>query len=665
MTQATFPATVLPDEDQCKRHMTPTPLEKMLAAFPDAYQHRNGWWTNDDNPRFSFLELPDGDIRVKPWTGRTIDDILSMGQIPLSRANLFAKPGQWSAIQHHDKLDLLTFAEYMCIDWEWFFNEGYSDGYQYTYSNGESTVYVVKLGGYCAPDGTENPKAQVRLSLHKEPRFLFNQNTPGEVIPCGLHYLPRAREAGYLVLGEGNSDWATMTFHGIPFVGIPGTEHAQKLDVALLKDIPTVYIIEEPDQAKKLQRTGQGFYKNVRQHLRENGYQGEIFSLRFLQATGYKDPSDLHKAMYASCKEQAEGPFRQEVHKRFLEAIEQAIEHALPEGNTSAPAKIPEITFEEFSRQVWAVSTEFLSPIQKVIVCYLFLYMREIEPDELGWRIDAEKMAKDVGLRGPKGQKQFLEHLSYLHQKLGILHKERRAIKEYLNGEDKPEQIRYKGTVLYIDPQVSYYTPGGYCVVTEDQHRPGGPRIATEVCVQCGSRHLKHYASQCVDCGHMMVDPEYPKMGCSDKESITVPQNGVLENPTCVQCGSEDLDIDEVQTCRNCNRIHIISKTAEQDQAAEDEQPVESSAVVLPLAEEVEPTGSQLNGHTKVMAELANLFESRERVFWRLQLCGYMVGHISTAECLKRLTHLLTSGDTRLVYEAEQAIEAWLKAVQS
>jgi hypothetical protein len=156
----------------------------MLASFPDAYERGNGFWAHDDNPRFDFRELPDGDIRIKSWTGRTDDDILAMGQPPLTRAALYAKPGQWSAVQSRDAIDLLSLAEYMCIDWQWLMREGYSDGYTYTSRDGRTTR-CVKLGGICTPEGQENTKHQVRLSLHKEPRFLWNQNIPGELLPSG------------------------------------------------------------------------------------------------------------------------------------------------------------------------------------------------------------------------------------------------------------------------------------------------------------------------------------------------------------------------------------------------------------------------------------------------------------------------------------------------
>jgi hypothetical protein len=515
---------------------TQKPLDRMLAAFPDAHQKGNGWWAHDDNPRFDFIEDTECDIRIHSWTGRTVDDILAMGKVSLTRAALFAKPGQWSAVQSRDKLDLLTLAEYMCLDWQFLQQEGYSDGYTYTYSNGK-TARCIKIGGYLLPDGQEHTKHQVRLSLHKPPRFLFNQNTPGEIMPCGYHYLPRARAAGYLVIGEGGSDFATMTFHGIPFLGIPGADQAKSLDVELVKDIPRIFLIEEPDQAKKLKDTGQGFYKNMRQHLRDRGYQGEIYSLRFMESTGYKDPSDLHKSIYKDCQEKAEGSFRLEVTRRFIQAIEQAIEQAIPEGNESlfpiAKARDwSNITFEEFYRQVWAVSSEFLSPIQKGIVCYLFLYMRDVEPDDLGWHIDAKKMAPAVSLRGKKGAQTFLTHVSYLCEKVGIFSKERRARRVYVNDEDGPEQVRYEGTDIYLNPRPGLYTPGGYCVVTQDQHKSGGPRMPFEECEFCGSKHLKHYAVQCVDCGHVMYPPIEDDLPITPQEKVVESTLSRMEEPS-------------------------------------------------------------------------------------------------------------------------------------
>jgi hypothetical protein len=506
------------------------PLDRMLAAFPDARQQGNGWWHHADNPDFSWLELPNGNIRIRSWTARDEDSILAMGKIKLTRAHLYARKGQYSQVEKRDKLDLLTLADYMCIDWQFLMREGYSDGYTYTARDGRITQ-CVKIGGYCMPDGKEHTKHQVRLSLHEKTRFLWDQNTPGEIMPCGLHYLDRARAAGYLMIGEGGSDWATMTFHGLPFIGIPGAGQAKKLDVSLLEGIPVVYIIEEPDQAKKLNEQGQGFYSSMRAHLRENGYQGAIFSIRFQEATGYKDPSDLHKAIHRACKEQAEGPFRAEVHKRFIEAIEQAMMQAIPEGNADLLPRAKgerdwsQISFEEFSCMVWAVPQEFLNPLQKIVICQLFRYMRDHEPGELGWEIDALSMAREVGITG-KNEKvvreKYLGIISYLHEKMGILAKERRANKRYINGSDEIEQVRYEGQTVYIAYKPAFFIPTGYAVVTQDEQRNGGPRLPMQECEYCGSKHLKHYAVQCVDCGHVMYPPP--------EEEETLPPEKVIES---------------------------------------------------------------------------------------------------------------------------------------
>jgi len=486
--------------------ITKTPLEKMCEAFPDASQKRNGKWANDDNPRFDFWESTEGDIRLHSWTGRTVETILSMGAIPLRKAELYAKPGTWSAVQSRDKLDLLDLAQYMKIDWQWLLNEGFSDGYTYTYSNGNQ-VRCVKLGGYFSPDGKEHSKHQVRLSLHGKHRFLFNQNTPGEVIPAGLHYLNRARIAGGVFIGEGVSDWATMTFHGLPFIGIPGVDHVRKLDVLLLDGIPLVYILEEPDQVEKISKTGQGFYASMRQHLRDNGYTGAIFSIRFMELTGFKDPSDLHKAIYQECSEQAEGPFREAVHVRFVDEITAASERALPEGNEQAPALWPvasypaSISFEEWWKQMMRCPRSILPFEQLCILSLLFTLFRDTKPDEIGWALDTDAMAREAGYVTEKGKRSFLKLLGVIEKRLGVIVKDPRAKKEYIGDSG---EFRYKGKTLYVRPRLGFYSPRGYVALIQDLQQRGGERVS---CENCGSTRLRPYAVKCLDCGHRMYPP--------------------------------------------------------------------------------------------------------------------------------------------------------------
>ena len=180
----------------------PRTLEKMCEAFPLAHQKRNDKWANEDNPRFDFWESTEkgkeGNILIHSWTGRTVENILSMGKIPLRKVDLYAHKGQSSKVISRDKLDLLDLAQYMKIDWQWLFAEGFSDGYIYTYPNG-SQVRCVKMGGYCTPDGKENSKHQVRVALHGKSRFYFNQNhsSPNYYVWRNQHLDPHAHYTLY------------------------------------------------------------------------------------------------------------------------------------------------------------------------------------------------------------------------------------------------------------------------------------------------------------------------------------------------------------------------------------------------------------------------------------------------------------------------------------
>jgi hypothetical protein len=502
----------------------------MRSAFPDAHQRRNGWWANDDNPRFDWLELPNGDIRIHSWTGRTIDTILSMGKIKLTRADLYAK-GVISQIIERDKLDLPTLAQYMKIDWQFLESIGYRDGYSYEFNDG-CKVTCVKLGGYNNPDGTPYSKNKVRVALHGKSRFYWDAGSPGPAIPCGLDFfLKKSQELGYGLIAEGESDHATGRFHDIPILGISGSQAIESLDVELLAEIPAVYIIEEPDQAHKLGQSGQGFYKDVRKHLRAGGYAGAIFSIRFEDATGYKDPSDLHKAIYNKCEEQAEGPFRDAVHARFVEAIEQAIEQAIPEGNEtprSVQTQQEELNLEAWLWQAVTAKKEVLSDRDIRWCVYLCLYMRKVERGELGWHLDYEQIAFDLDTT----PKKVSEVICYLADKVGLFVKHTLAPKEYIGDS---EEFRYKGKDVYITPTYTFKRLRDACAPLQDQHISGGPREKSEPA------------------------------------------------PTCINCGEPTIDTYHLQHCRSCRYDHF----QEVDVAPPTFEPViETTVAILPLVEE-------------------------------------------------------------------------------
>src|SRR5258708_2738802 len=152
-----------------ERHSVKTPLAKMCLSFPAAYEKGNGWWTNDDNPRFDFLETEEGTIRIHSWTGRDAEAILAMGTPPLKLADLYLKRGEYKPAYREKQLDLLTLSEYLKLDWHFLYAIGYRDGYPYINKQQRKGV-CVKLRGHCLPDGTEDSEVKVRLHIDGDVR---------------------------------------------------------------------------------------------------------------------------------------------------------------------------------------------------------------------------------------------------------------------------------------------------------------------------------------------------------------------------------------------------------------------------------------------------------------------------------------------------------------
>ncbi len=495
-----------------------TPLEKMLRSFPRAHEAPigSGQYMHDDAPRFSFREDETGKILLHSWTGRSPEEVLAMGTPPLRMSDLF--PSNASYITPHlrkKQLTLLDLAEYYRLPWQFLMKLGYADGYAFIdKKNGYKTV-CVKLGGYCNPDGSEYSKIKVRktLAAGKAARFLWDTRTPGEIIPCGLHRLDEARKQGYLFIGEGESDAATMWFHGFPFLGVSGADTVKRVDVSLLHDIPRVYLIEEPDQAQKLSETGSGFYANMRDHLRAEGYAGEIFSIRFKLATGQKDPSDLHKVIWNRCDTPEEAPHLAEVRAIFAKKIAAALELAIPEGNAGldhqedddppAPApRLPETNddFIKFARDLCAVPAEVMPPAAKIVLQVLVLQAASIwNKDDNSWyQIDSYHLCKQAGM----SHDQFLAHLSYLATSLGLFQKNyvRDGMVDKTTG--RMVQITRQTLLVRPAPKIMLAYPSTYHPVAGAKKRKhGGKQIAKTPCPSCESENtIDLKAIYCVDC---------------------------------------------------------------------------------------------------------------------------------------------------------------------
>jgi hypothetical protein len=141
-----------------------------------------------------------------------------------------------------------------------------------TYLQGKPCVRIP----YHDTDGVETG-ARLRLSMAGKNRFRWRKGT--KVMPYGLERLDEARQAGYVVLVEGESDAQTLWHYGIPALGIPGAA-TWKAEWGTYLDGLTIYLWQEPDEG------GQTFAQTIGKALPE---------VRIMTAPqGRKDVSECH-----------------------------------------------------------------------------------------------------------------------------------------------------------------------------------------------------------------------------------------------------------------------------------------------------------------------------------------------------------------------------------
>jgi hypothetical protein len=168
---------------------------------------------------------------------------------------------------------------------------------------------------YMNPEG-EEVCVRFRVSLDGNPKVKTRRGD--KVALYGLWRLAEAREAGYVVLAEGESDSHTLWHHGFPALGIPGANNWRNEWADHLKGVEKVYLLVEPDAA------GESLWERLAASpLRERLYR--------LKPENHKDASELHLA----------GPER--FRKRFEAALESGV----------AWLDIAETEAQERSREAW------------------------------------------------------------------------------------------------------------------------------------------------------------------------------------------------------------------------------------------------------------------------------------------------------------------------
>jgi hypothetical protein len=140
----------------------------------------------------------------------------------------------------------------------------------------------------------QGQEAAVRFRVSLDGTEKFRWRSGDKPRPYGLGLLDKAREAGYVVLVEGESDCHTLWYHEIPALGIPGASNWRNRWATYLDGIEKIYAVIEPDQGGD----------TLRQKL--TGCEAIRERLHLVELEAYKDPSALHLADPDGFKERFE-----------------------------------------------------------------------------------------------------------------------------------------------------------------------------------------------------------------------------------------------------------------------------------------------------------------------------------------------------------------------
>jgi hypothetical protein len=110
----------------------------------------------------------------------------------------------------------------------------------------------------------------------------------GPTLPyIALETMQSARELGYTVIVEGETDSLTLWHHDIPAIGIPGSSMTNVLRAEHVAGISRLYIVREPGAA------GLAFVQHLVAQLSAIEWHGDV-KIIDLDEIGCKDPSELH-----------------------------------------------------------------------------------------------------------------------------------------------------------------------------------------------------------------------------------------------------------------------------------------------------------------------------------------------------------------------------------
>jgi hypothetical protein len=262
------------------------PVESLLACL-EGVRRQNGFYrafcpAHDDRitPNLDVKEGEDGRVLLLCRAGCSTEEVVEA--LGLKMRDLFSSGGHGGGEEgavsgsHPTPLSctLEVYAGAKRLPVEFLKSLGLSD---VTYS-GSPAIRIP----YRDHEGQERT-VRFRRALEKDVRGddRFRWRSGSRTLPYGLWRLDGAREAGYTVLVEGESDCHTLWHHGVQALGIPGASNFKEAWAEHLEAIERLYAVVEPD------RGGAAF----EERLATSSLSERLYLVRL---DGAKDVSELH-----------------------------------------------------------------------------------------------------------------------------------------------------------------------------------------------------------------------------------------------------------------------------------------------------------------------------------------------------------------------------------
>nr|DAX49746.1 MAG TPA: active helicase ring shaped helicase [Caudoviricetes sp.] len=170
------------------------------------------------------------------------------------------------------------------------------------------------------PYFNENSDEVTYRKRYGDKQFRWKYGAGKDICLYGEWKLEQIRNAGYVVLVEGESDSQSMWYMGISTLGVPGASMMRKEWATTLQDLK-VYIHVEPDKG------GETFLHKVTTALRDGKFIGQVYKWS-CKNFGCKDPSDVY-IKYG--KEEAAEKIKSAIsNAKAIDIDEESIPEALP-----------------------------------------------------------------------------------------------------------------------------------------------------------------------------------------------------------------------------------------------------------------------------------------------------------------------------------------------